>query len=334
MASPKRLAGMKKLNGRANFQPRNGTHEQALEYVNKLETRVEGPWTQGTPPEQGKRNDLTLALLDVKAGCSELELAEKYGGTWCRNYRSFREYSLLIKPDRTQKTIITVLYGETGTGKSRYCSENYPGAYWKSQNLWWDNYNGEDVILDEFYGWLPYSFLLRLFDRNPLLVERKGGSIKFTSRRILCTSNKDPETWYPNQDYSPLRRRLENVIYIDLQGNSHSKCGSLEFPFNGTISPSYETSKGVLRTSSMPRESSRIDSGTDSLGSSPSLPGTPPLPDAESVDFGSRSRLITGDTYFPNLRVPLLLKPSPLSRSPVPDSDDHERRKLFISKLV
>ena len=53
---------------------------------------------------------------------------------------------------------VTVIWGETGVGKSRWASETYPDAYWKPPNSkWWDNYAQEEVIImDEFYGWLPY----------------------------------------------------------------------------------------------------------------------------------------------------------------------------------
>ena len=50
---------------------------------------------------------------------------------------------------------------------------------------WWDNYAQEEIIiLDEFYGWLPYCEMLRLLDRYPCQVETKGGSINFAPNKI------------------------------------------------------------------------------------------------------------------------------------------------------
>jgi len=38
--------------------PRRGTHEEAKNYASKADTRVDGPWTFGQEPKQGKRSDL------------------------------------------------------------------------------------------------------------------------------------------------------------------------------------------------------------------------------------------------------------------------------------
>ncbi|AGA18380.1 hypothetical protein [uncultured marine virus] len=56
-----RLTAMKKLNARANWQVRKGSHEQAVAYVTKEDTRIEGPWEKGDAPQPGKRTDLDAA---------------------------------------------------------------------------------------------------------------------------------------------------------------------------------------------------------------------------------------------------------------------------------
>ncbi len=91
-----------------------------------------------------------------------------------------------------------------------------PNAYWKPVGEWWDGYDGqEDVVMDDFYGWLKWSFLLNLLDRYPMLVPIKGGTKEFVAKRVFITSNKKPEMWYPNQiDIAPLVRRLEHVEEI------------------------------------------------------------------------------------------------------------------------
>ena len=49
-----------------------------------------------------------------------------------------RALSLAVSRPRKFKTEITVLYGETGVGKSRWADETYPEAYWKPPNSkWW-----------------------------------------------------------------------------------------------------------------------------------------------------------------------------------------------------
>ena len=59
----KRLAGVVKVLGQAHCEIRKGTQRQAIEYANKAETRIGGPWTYGEAAvsTQGKRSDLEAA---------------------------------------------------------------------------------------------------------------------------------------------------------------------------------------------------------------------------------------------------------------------------------
>lgn len=42
------------------------------------------------------------------------------------------------------------IFGLPGTGKSHAARHNYgPTFYLKAQNKWWDNYNGESVVILE-----------------------------------------------------------------------------------------------------------------------------------------------------------------------------------------
>ena len=111
---------------------------------------------------------------------------------------------------------VIVLYGPTGTGKSKWVLDNYNKAYWKQKSIWWDNYNQQEaVVLDEYYGWLPYDFLLRLCDRYPLLCEIKGGQLQFTSKTIIFTTNLRPDKWYKDGCYfDAFIRRVSEWHYL------------------------------------------------------------------------------------------------------------------------
>lgn len=87
--------------------------------------------------------------------------------------------------------------------------DNYPKAYWKQRSNWWDGYAGhEAVILDEFYGWLPFDLLLRLCDRYPLMVETKGGQTQFAAKTICITTNMLPCNWYKSAYFPSFARRV------------------------------------------------------------------------------------------------------------------------------
>lgn len=110
---------------------------------------------------------------------------------------------------------IQIFWGDSGTGKTKKAIEENPNAYILTKpngnnTVWWDNYKGEScVILDEFYGWVSYDFLLRLLDRYRLQVQIKGGFVEMSATKFVITSNKDWREWYPNIDNKQaLERRI------------------------------------------------------------------------------------------------------------------------------
>lgn len=117
---------------------------------------------------------------------------------------------------------VLVYWGSTGTGKSRTAWEKAGlDAYPKDpRTKWWDGYTGQPhVVIDEFRGGIDIAHLLRWFDRYPVLVETKGGTIALSASVIWITSNLPPESWYPDLDsetMEALRRRLEIKHFVSL----------------------------------------------------------------------------------------------------------------------
>jgi len=245
LTKPGRLTKVKKLNGRAHWERMRGSSQQAIAYAQKEDSRVAGPWRFGAVDAsgQGKRNDLLAVKERLDQGASELDIAEEFFGAWVRHGRAFKQYALLKgNMKRSEHTHATVYFGEPGSGKTWRVSHETDGkAFWLRQpssggTVWWDGYNGErDVVLDEFYGWIKYTELLRLIDRTPHIVETKGSAVPFISKRIFITSNKAPfeilkdplgnvvkvtSPWYPNvNDVSALYRRLTGDLGQCIQMN-------------------------------------------------------------------------------------------------------------------
>lgn len=213
----------------AHIFRRLGTREQAVAYCRKEDTQVAGPWTYGSEPtdSQGARSDLLQIKRKIEEGATDYEIAEEFFPSWTRYYKSFREYSRICTPPRDFKSYTTVFWGPPGTGKSQTiqaCAG--PDAWWASKGTtggyhWFDGYQGQaDVVFDDFYGSLPFHFLLTLIDAYPMYVEHKGGSSQWIPARIWFSSNSPPINWYTNTnlDLRALTRRLDRVIFCPSLG--------------------------------------------------------------------------------------------------------------------
>lgn len=117
---------------------------------------------------------------------------------------------------------VTVIWGPPGSGKTRYCWEHYPDLYcldFDMQGVWWDNYDGHDVLLiDDFNGQIKFTRLLRLLDGYQCRLPVKGGFSYAAWTRVLITTMYEPDTWYATKEEyrkSALFRRITQVVHID-----------------------------------------------------------------------------------------------------------------------
>lgn len=169
---------------------------------------------------QGKRNDL-LEIKDLlDKGASQAVIAEQHFSKWVVYRRSFQAYTALKMKDRYFKTIVIVLWGLTGTGKTRYVWDQVqdrtiwcPGDY-----QWFDGYEGQDIVLlDDYRGEYAIQMLLKLLDRYPMSVPVKGSFRKWSPKKIYITSNLDPHGWYPDAHHESIKamfRRFTAVEHI------------------------------------------------------------------------------------------------------------------------
>lgn len=219
---------------KAHFEPRRGSQRQAIEYCQKVDSRVDGPYEFGVKKEQGQRADLDNMRQALDLGHPLAKVARDHFPVWIKYPSAVKSYQALQAVDRTDVPEVYVILGPTGVGKSRLARQMFPGAYWKPNFDYWENYQYEEVVvLDEFYGAkMMYTDLLQLLDSTPLLVNVKGASAKMNSKIFVFTSNQHPRDWYKMEtlvkhcdghyDTSPLCRRLnEFAIFITLLRAPH-----------------------------------------------------------------------------------------------------------------
>lgn len=215
---------MKALLAQIQFPPgthlamSNGTSPQNIEYCSKdnNDVLVYGE-TATTGGPSGKKSELAAAM--IKDGASIKRVAEEMPDYFIHAYRGIKALKdALFSCDepRDFKSFVKVYFGATGTGKSRKAHDEDSIQWTHGGDRWFDGYQGQEVVLfDDFAGvssGITFRKLLQLTDRYPLTVPVKGGFTNWRPRTIIFTTNVYPDQWYPGEDYSPLKRRIDELI--------------------------------------------------------------------------------------------------------------------------
>lgn len=219
LLKPQRITALKKIAPTCHFEARKGTQDEAITYCQKDgKFSEEGTRAKG----QGHRTDLEELKESLDKGLNLKEISDEHFEQFMKFNKSIKEYQLLHNKPRNWEMDVVVLFGKPGTGKSRHAFEGFPDAYPMLQPtngaVYFDGYVGQEtVIIDDFYGWINFSLLLKMLDRYPLIVHTKGSSVQFCPKKIIITSNSNPLDWYhdPNINVDALIRRIKKCVYYD-----------------------------------------------------------------------------------------------------------------------
>lgn len=228
-SKPVRFSTLQRMLPRSHLENRSkGTREQARAYCRwpppegKTGDVIEGSqWELGTWTEshQGERSDLKEAQEYLRGGGSVRSAILEFPAIAAKYPRFLPTYkNALIEPRNSAiDPEVEVYVGPSGCGKTRKAHEDNPDL-WKlpiqqPHTLWLDTYEGQSVaLIDDYEGEIPFRVLLRLLDRYPEKGPVKGSFVEWAPKKIIITSNLQPENWYTCQDITPLKRRITKTI--------------------------------------------------------------------------------------------------------------------------
>lgn len=207
---------------RLHLEARKGSAQQAADYCRKDGIVHESGVLSS--PRPGERTDLKALQEVIRSGASWVHIAEEHFGSFLRYEKGIRSYRQLLSAPRSWVTRVIVLWGITGTGKTRRAhteaNDQSKDMYIHGGGHWFDGYEQEELVLfDDFSGsCFPLPYLLKLLDRYPMRVQVKGGFVNWAPKTVYITSNIDPDLWYQGaheEHRRALRRRFTDVHHYN-----------------------------------------------------------------------------------------------------------------------
>jgi hypothetical protein len=207
----------------------NDFEEESDTTCQELREADMGPFLFGEGPSGGKgaRSDLADVKKLIDSGASKETMWDEHFVPMLKYEKGFDSYIDCKRQPRDFQTTLTVYYGPPGSGKTRAVHQLCDGqsTFWISRPnsttspVWWDGYEGQDnVVIDEFFGWIRRDDMQRMVDRYPWQVPIKGRFQKFNSKRVYATSNIHPSYWWKKVGLGAMERRLKDpigkIIYV------------------------------------------------------------------------------------------------------------------------
>lgn len=206
---------------KGHVELRKGTAKQASDYCKK-DGKFEEFGVMSNP--NGKRKDydaIKEGVIEGK-GIKDMLLDGVIGDTFTLSFAE--RISKYLEPSRDWECKIIWLYGETGTGKSKWAKEYVKEkSYWKANrsDKWWDGYDGQDIVwIDDLRGdWCKFHDMLTYADMYEVKVEVKGGYRQLRCNEIIVTCPYRPEdVWKNQEDMKQLIRRIKSILYFTKDG--------------------------------------------------------------------------------------------------------------------
>lgn len=240
-ASAVRFSTLKNHFSSAHFEMAKGTCGENRDYITKsgkwindrkAETSVADTFEEfGNMPmeRQGQRNDINDLYDMIKQGFTNYEILE-LNPAYMLQIEKIERARQIVREEEYKNQFrnleVTYIYGDAGSGKSRYVMDTYGYA-----NVYrvtdydhpFDSYKGQDIIVfEEFHSSQKIESMLNYLDGYPLELPCRYANKIACYTKVFITSNLELEQQYHNVQMSyndtwlAFLRRLSKIsVYKD-----------------------------------------------------------------------------------------------------------------------
>ncbi|AYP28720.1 MAG: helicase [Cressdnaviricota sp.] len=170
---------------------------------------------------QMEKDRWSVALAATEVGVYD-EVDPQIRLQFCRQLEWLENKAKLAQAPSTTSCAMLWFYGSANTGKSHAARADFPGAFIKQHNKWWDGYtNQRFVILDDVEPGFCSSnaSLFKMWaDKYDFPAEVKGGSMKIRPEVIVVTSNYTILECFRDADLKPILRRFNQYDFAGGKG--------------------------------------------------------------------------------------------------------------------
>lgn len=220
--NPKRFGSVKKLLGKKiHIEKCKGN-----EYNNDIYCKKDNNFKKyGKFIKQGQRTDLENIKKNIDNGATKKEIMDNNFETYCRYRNGINDYIKEVNKvcrSNFRNVNVEYVFGETGTGKTKYGMSMNPFKIEADNLKWWDGYDGEKTILiDEYDNQVNITKMLNLLDGYKLRLPIKGGFTYANWNKVIITSNLKPKQLHKQAKEAhrkALFRRINNIIEMTQSG--------------------------------------------------------------------------------------------------------------------
>ena len=216
----KRLTGVKKIFITAHLAACKGTELQNDEYCQK-----DGVYfIYGKYIKQGARCDLEQLKRLIDTGTPLIDIINAHFSLYCRYRNGIESYynmRLSKSVPKWRNVKVYYIWGETGTGKTKYA---FSMTDWKTEgyNLGhWNTYtNEQSILIDKYNNDIKINELLNLLDGYPLRLNCKFGFAHAMWTKVYITSNLSPDELHAHAKPRHRRALMRRLTVIKKMENN------------------------------------------------------------------------------------------------------------------